>query len=407
MRTWLQASDRSLTPKLNSTGEYQAGRLVRAVQKTHKTNQDFQFLREAEDLSPVYSHNHRDCEEGVYRLPFKFVVPKCLISPRSDVGIEFLSLLPSVEEGSTYIEPTSRHEFMQPLVSYFLTASLSDIRSRKSHRCSRGISIMPTVLPSPPLQVEHFPHEYYMMCSKTLRKQRWTGALGRLTVSAAEPPCLDISTHSPRATILAPVRLLFTPIRYGTSITPPYEWSLTVKSYLRIMTFTTTKPFTQVPTKDNSSTKSLCNLAVKTTPPEIRECKTLSWRIHRISTIGTIAPDLPLNPWTSTLLIPVNVSKTLLPTFLSPLAARRYALVLQVSIANVCHGRFCLQIPIQITNAPCQLQGTLTINASEQDPEHIINRIGDNITSMELEPAGSGATTDPPQYERGQYVRRA
>lgn len=373
-------------------------------------NQDLQFLQETQDLSPAFCQDNCTPEENVYRLPFEFTVPENLISPRSDVAPEYLSLLPTVEEGSLYVEPTTGHKFMQPLVLYSLTASLSHTRSGKSYQVSQKISIMPTVSASPPLQIENFPHEYQMTCSKTLRKRLWTGAIGKLTVSAAEPPSLDISTHSPRATTTASVKLLFTPTKATAPITPPYDWSVTVRYFLQIMTFTTTRPFTQVPTQDRAKKNSLCNLASKTTLPEMRECETLSWRVHRISSTGTIIPDVPMNPWTSTLLVPVNTSRALLPTFLSPLAALRYALVLQISIADLCHGRLCLRIPIQITNEPRQLLVTPTRNSNGQGLEYSIDHIGDGVTSVKLEDIGtpnSEALTKPPPYEQGQYVRRA
>lgn len=369
-------------------------------------NQGLQFLQEAEDLSPAQPQDHWIGEDQVYRLPFEFIVPKCLISPLSDVGPEFLSLHPSMEEGSTYNDPSTGHRFRQPLLSYSLTASLSNIRRGKSHQCSRAIPIMPVVLPSPPLQIEHFPHEYQMTCSKTLRTRCWTTAIGSLTVSAAEPSSLDISTRSPRATIMAPVKLLFTPNRTASSITPPYEWSLTVKSCLRIMTFTTTKPFTLIPTVDNAKSNSSCNLTIKTTPLETRECKTLSWRMQRISSTGTIAADLPSNPWTSTLLVPVNISKGLVPTFLSPMVARRYALILHFSIAGLRHNKLSLQVPIQITNEPCQAQNTQAMIASERSLEETIDIVENEMRSMKIDLEESETPKKPPPYERGQYMRR-
>ena len=378
--------------------------------KEAQINQNLQFLHETQDLSPPFSQSHCVTRENTSRIPFEFIVPESLISPQSDVGSEYLSLLPTVKEGSLYVEPRTGRNFMQPLVSYTLTASLVPIRCGKILQVSREISIFPVVSVAPPLQIENFSLEYQMTCSQTARGKWWTGPIGRLTVSAAEPPPLNVSTRSPRATTKVSVKLLFTPTKAATSIAPPYEWLMTVKSYLQIMTFTTTKPFTQAPTQDRAKKTSVRNQTSKKTLPEIRQCDPGSWRLHRISETGTVIPDVQLNPWTSTLLVPVNTSLSLLPTFLCPLAARRYILVLQLSVAGLRHGRLCLRIPIQIINEPEQLVDTPTRNSLAQDVRYDADHVDEGVTSILLEDAGSSnahALAKPPPYKRDQYMRRA
>ena len=378
--------------------------------KEAQINQNLQFLLETQTLSSPFSQSHRVTRENTSRIPFEFIVPESLISPQSDVGSEYLSLLPTVKEGSLYVEPKSGPNFMQPLVSYTLTASLLPIRCWKILQVSREISILPVVSVSPPLQIENFPLEYQMTCSQTARGKWWTGPIGRLTVSAAEPPPLNVSTRSPRATTTVSVKLLFTPTKAATSIAPPYEWLMTVKSYLQILTFTTTKPFNQAPTQDRAKKTSVRNQTCKKTLPEVRQCAPGSWRLHRISEPGAIIPDVPLNPWTSTLSVPVNSPRSLLPTFLCPLAARRYILVLQISIAGLRHGRLWLQIPIQIINEPEQLVHTSTRNLLAQDVRYDVDHVDEGVTSILLEGAGSSNThalARPPPYKRDQYMRRA
>jgi len=294
---------------------------------------------------------------------------------------------------------------MQPLVSYSLTASLAHIRSGKKLQICREICISPIVSASPPLQIENFPKEYQTTCSQIVRGKWWTGPIGKLTVSAAEPLPLNVSSHSPRATTTVSVKLLFTPTKAISSITPPYEWLVTVKYYLQIRTFTTTKPFTQEAMQYKAENTLVCNLASTKTLPEIRECDTLSWRLHRISNTGTITPDVPLNPWTSTLLMPVNASKSLLPTFLCPLAARQYTLVLQFSVTKLCHRRLYLEIPIQVINEPEQLVGTPTRKSLGQGLEYDMGHVGEGVASVFLGGARSPNSQEfarPPPYERGQ-----
>ena len=373
-------------------------------------NQVSQFLDETQDLSLASCQGHHVVAEIASSLPFEFIIPKSLISPQSDISSEYLSLLPSVEQGYSYVEPSTGHKFMQPRVSYSITASLAHVASERGLKVGREICISPIISASPPLQLEYFPDEYQTTCSQLVKGKRWTGPIGELAVSAAEPPPLNISTCEPRATTTVSVRLLYTPRKASSSIVPPYEWKVTVKSYLQIRTFLTTKPFTPVPTQDKVKNTSMHRLISTKTLPETRECDTLSWRLHRISNTGTITPDVPLNPWTSTLLVPVNASKSMVPTFLCPISAIRYAVILEFSVTGLCHGRLCLKIPIVLINDPEDVVDSVTGQSSREGLKYDMDNVGEGITAVSLEDAefpNPQELVKPPPYERGKYVRRA
>lgn len=59
-----------------------------------------------------------------------------------------------------------------------------------------------------------------------------------------------------------------------------------------------------------------------------------------------------LHPWTTTLSLPVNTSKDLLPTFLNALSARQYALVLRLMIEGLYHDTIELIVPVQVIYYP-------------------------------------------------------
>lgn len=54
------------------------------------------------------------------------------------------------------------------------------------------------------------------------------------------------------------------------------------------------------------------------------------------------------NTWISTINMPINVAKSMPPTFLSVLAARRYSVRFKVEILNLHHSSLVLQVPLQI-----------------------------------------------------------
>ncbi|KAI9820579.1 MAG: hypothetical protein M1827_004948 [Pycnora praestabilis] len=310
-------------------------------------------LEESQYVKTTSIHRHQSKEGQIsYQLPFAFVIPHKLISPKSDVASEYLNLLPSMKEGLAFKGPLTGRIYMQPNVTYTITATPLRIPARVGSamrwKDRREISIMPSIPAAPPLQIDHFPCEYRTNCGKTLKQHFWSRPAGRVIVSAEEPEPLNISTSAPRATSTVSVKLSFEPCATHTPPVRPYEWNVTVKYYLRIRTFYTTRQYTQVPTKKTAKTEALVQKSSSTTMPEVRQCNTLSWRLQRLSSAGTITEDTEVLPWTTTLTVPVNASKTLVPTFLCPLSTRRYALVMEVSIANVNHDVMALEIPIQV-----------------------------------------------------------
>lgn len=376
------------------------------AQPDHNATAEYKFLSETQEIEATSSHRHRWEGLSVHRLPFAFTIPTELISSRSDVNPAYLTLPPTVREGQSYYGLATKQEYMQPRITYVITAVSTRFprgtTSATKCRTKREVTVMPSIPASPPLQIEHFPHEYKTTCVKTLKRRVWNRPLGELTISAAEPKAFNISTSAPRASTVAAVKLLFQPCETHTPAATPYEWRLTVKSHLKVRTFYSTTPFTQVPTKESVKSEPLAEMTSSCTYREIRQCDTLSWRLHRLSSAGTIASDTLATPWTTTLIVPVNASKALIPTFLNPLSARRYVLVLHITVDKIHHEAIVLEVPVQVICDPSQPATLSKRGAScETSRDGAERQIAEEVGTMDLEDChvpGLLDTTQPPLY---------
>ena len=363
------------------------------------------FLSKIQEIETTSSHRRQWKGFHVHRLPFAFTIPNELISSRSDVNPEYLNLLPTVKEGQRYYGLATKQDYMQPRIMYVVTAVSTklagDLSSATLCRTKREITVMPSIPASPPLQIEHFPREYKTTCIKTLKRRMWNRPLGKLTVSAAEPKALNISTPAPWASTISSVKLLFQLCGAQTPAARPYEWKFTVKSHLKLRTFYSTKPFTQVPTKESFKSEPLAEVTSSCTLSEIRQCNTLPWRLHRLSSAGTIASDTLAIPWTTTLIVPVNASKSSIPTFLNPLSARRYVLVLSITIEEIHHDAMVLEVPLQVISDSSQPAAPMKSGSSGVSCDGVEYQATTGTTTMDLEDRHVPNllnTTQPPLY---------
>lgn len=231
------------------------------------------------------------------------------------------------------------------MIFYSITGAAGTKKTRS--RCTREIKVMPSIPALPPLQIAHFPREYEMTCRKELKRHMWSSTLGSLRISAEEPQPLNLSSIAPRASTLAAVNLSFRPVKVYTPIAPP-NWTVTVRYLLRSRTFCTTHPLTEIPNLDTVQRNPLVQMTTETTPPETRQPNKLAWRLHPQSSAEPSVSKSSSLLWTTTLRVPVNASKKLIPNFLSPFSARRYALVIQITFAPGYRQTLALELPIQL-----------------------------------------------------------
>ena len=295
----------------------------------------------------------------IHRPRFRFVVPHELISARSDVHPDFLKLCPSTKQGLSFWGPVTRKTYRQPLIMYLIRIKRikTDIPVESLLRpaCQREIIIMPYTPANPPLVVEAFPREYKSFITRSLKQHRWTRSLGTLKISAVEPSPLNILALGPRLSTFAVFSLIFTPDHRCGFDVRPCEWNYAVKYHLRNRTFYSTRRLERMPTGAAAKGDPVMRFRDKKTASEVREYGKISWnrdRQHR-SSEQDLSPDVgKACPWTTALKVPINATKTLLPTFLNPLSARQYALVLRLRIKGLYHGVIELVLPVQVIYCP-------------------------------------------------------
>ncbi len=227
------------------------------------------------------------------------------------------------------------------------------MRSPITCQREREILIMPSTLAAPPLEVKHFPREYKTCITKGIKQYVWKRLLGHLHVSAAEPVPLNVCTAAPRASTLVSVHLTFTPKPPCEIEVCPREWKCTLKYYLRSRTFYSTRKLERVPITLTTKTDPLVRMSEEKSGWEVRGFGPSCWRRGGPPRqAGNPVHDERLRPWTSTLVLPVNTSKNLLPTFFNTLSARQYALVLRLTIEGLYHAEMELIVPIQVIYFP-------------------------------------------------------
>lgn len=156
------------------------------------------------------------------------------------------------------------------MVAYMLTASAMHIDSGKRYQCKQDITVMPSNAVAPPLQVEDFRRDYALTSTKAVKRHIWSRPIGKLTFSAMEPQPLNMATNAPRASTTAPIRFFFRAMRSPRCATRLYNWSIIVRSFLRIRTYITTRPFKPIPTQEIVEIDPLVQMDSKATSASLR-----------------------------------------------------------------------------------------------------------------------------------------
>ncbi|KAH8803657.1 hypothetical protein F5884DRAFT_861975 [Xylogone sp. PMI_703] len=371
-RTWISASDNLQDASfLPSTAE-------------------ILFLDENQKLSPNGSRKTYDGDLCIHHIPFLFIIPHELISGQSDLHPSFLKLCPTTKEGLELWWPLTRKRYRQPMIVYMIR--VKSIRSDKpignvvNVTEKREITVMPFTATSPPVVMDSFPGEYISSATTTLKRYRWRQSLGTLKVSAAEPPPLNILSHSPKQSTTLVLSIIFEPNGVRGYERPDSRWIFIVTQQLRIRTFYSTRKLERVPTASTSKRDPFLRFVERKRPSETREYDKIVWRKEYDS--PWLGRSYMNSTWFSTnITVPIVASKSLLPTFLNPLASRRYAVVIQLSIKGLSNKTMDLVLPIQVIYWPLQAidRGADEYGATELPAD----------ASMSFEPI-SGL---PPAYE--------
>lgn len=373
----------------------------------------FQLLKEVQH---ILSHPHMRCRSEplyMYRLPFSFMIPSELISARSDIGPEFLRLCPSANLGSTVQNSWASQIYSKPSIKYTIRVKhvTTDVHLVPPHRCymEREIQIMPYTSPLPPLVLEHFPNDFRTFTCSSIRTRQWKQSFGVLELSAVEPPPLNLCTAAPRACTLASLQVI---LRQHGCCSPelyPCNWKFTIRSYIRIRTFCSTQTLTKVPTMFAAKINPCLNVNDSRTFSETRQYCVSSWKYDPQLVDSGLGPptegegvtDGKAPLWCKTLVVPISAPKALLPTFLNPLSARQYALVLKVDVEGLSHRPLKLVLPLQVIYWPDGMRET--VSEQTEDPPPFIEV--DLTESLPTSESGNemrrsmSRSLSPPPYE--------
>jgi hypothetical protein len=98
------------------------------------------------------------------------------------------------------------------------------------------------------------------------------------------------------------------------------------------------------------------HLAMRTelTKEEKRYYHGLQWRVDRLCREGTPErqSDMLRSPSTSRLDVTVSLPKSFVPSFLTPLAALRYSVILKVTVLGMKSSSATVEVPVQVHRCP-------------------------------------------------------
>lgn len=243
---------------------------------------------------------------------------------------------------------------MQPLIMYSVRSLAGVVISGSSKRAQvqhfRTFELIPLHDPSPPLEQADFPNEFKPHSTITLRRRRLASSIGELCATMEEPEPLIVSGCGVPTPTKAWIKLSFRPSPTFQGGEDRRCWDCSVNSYIQVKTFYSTAPLIGMP--NDHLRRASRHLHVRLESIVLASRKT-SLCIHDLID-GPLQQDKrlvdPSSPFQG-LLLPIDVAQTLLPTFCSLLAARRYVLRVIIQIKGLHHPPLVLDTPLQICHS--------------------------------------------------------
>lgn len=378
-----------------------------------------------------------------YSFPFNFVVPEHLL-PRacshphtaSHVQHAHLQLPPSMGDRSLSVKDDLSPEMTK--IEYSIHVKVIRNRERDGKEMvladtTKKLHIIPAVTEAPPMNIKAEDREYLLSKTKGLKKGMFSGKLGKITVSAAQPGALVLPAPSAQSTTqpatMTTVNLRFDP--HEASSQPPRLGGLTTK--IKVTTFYAIRPAADFPQHFSLQANFETQRGVyDTTVPLSSRCvESVSWTRHnpspaytrRGSASSTSSSDcssdnictppekssLPF--YTASILLPITLptSKHWLPTFHSCIASRVYCIDLALTIhtpgTGVPASTVNLHLPVQVAaDGNNGRRASLTAAEAAQElqaqeaqvEEYLRPRVTREFLSGE---EGEGMVEEPPSYE--------
>jgi hypothetical protein len=345
-------------------------------------------IRESDYPQPRIAESDR-----TYAFPFNFVIPDQLL-PRScshncsadHVHQAHLQLPPSFGDREISVEDDLAPDMSK--IQYAIKVKVIRNRERDAKNVVlveglKKLHIVPAVLEAPPMSLGEGDQDYLLSTTKSLKKGMFSGKLGRITVSAAQPRALVLpspsSSSTTPATVISTVSLRFDP--HDATSQPPRLGGLTTK--IKATTFFAARPAPSLPSRyltiqQFEGTRGAYDISV---PLSSRCVEGVSWTKHkpapaytrRNSASSTSSSDnsdnVPLSEgkdnkayYTAEILLPITLpsSKTWIPTFHTCIVSRIYSIDLSLSIhtpgTGVPASTVSLHLPVQIAAMGNQTQ---------------------------------------------------
>ncbi|KUJ24395.1 uncharacterized protein LY89DRAFT_679552 [Mollisia scopiformis] len=417
-----------------------------------RTTATHNFLRLSMPIRESDYPQPRIAEAGrTYTFPFNFVVPDQLL-PRScshacvsdHVRDAHLRLPPSMGGRSFSGQDDLTPEMAK--VNYAIKVKIVRTRERDGQEVvlvegSKKIHIIPAIAEEPPMSVTHLDKDYVLSKTKSLKKGMFSGKLGKITVTAAQPNALVLPAPSASSTMvpgttMTTVNLRFDP--HDSSSQPPRLGGLTTK--IKASTFYAARPAMEVPSHFGmvhqfESTRGVYDTSV---PLSSRCVEAVTWTRHtpspayvrRNSASSTSSDDcsdeIHASPpkenkpyYTAEILLPITLptSKAWIPTFHTCILSRSYTIDLSLTIhtpgTGVPASTVALHLPVQIAaNGNNARRATLTAEeaaAELADADEFLRPRVLEMPSPELvgnSVINAGAEL-PPSYEDFAVPRRS
>lgn len=209
---------------------------------------------------------------------------------------------------------------------------------------------------APPLDIEDFTPEYNV-CQESLLRKYIFQKLGRMAIGAKQPPALIFSKPGELAAtkVLLNVTLHTIQEHFAGCAQDVLEASINWR--LQSSTFVCMHMPNAIPTIRQVTTSPSMGHIVKASSTHHLKMRWSNW--VRKNPAGSEYTE-----WTASypVLLPVESTSTLPPTFFLPYLSRRYSILLEISISGPCRSRATLKLPVQIVY---QSVGTLSLSTGE------------------------------------------
>lgn len=408
-----------------------------------KTTAKHNFLKLIMPIKDSDYPQPRIAEAGItYTFPFNFVIPDQLL-PRAcshectmeHVHEAHLQLPPSLGERDVSIQDDLAPEMCK--IQYSVKVQV--LRNRELDGRDivlveglKKLRVVPAQAEAPPMSTGDGLDDYVLSKTKSLKKGMFSGKLGRITVSAAQPGALILpppsSPATSPATIMATLNLRFYP--HEDSSEPPRLGGLVTK--LKTSTFFSARPATSFPSRVSMCAQFETTRGVyeSSLPLSSRCVESVTWQKHapsperRNSDSSVCSSDcsdnvyIPetksgLGYYSATILVPIALpsSKTWVPTFHTCIASRVYTIDLALTIhtpgAGVPASTVSLHLPVQIAAGGNQIERAPLTAAEEAaelaDANEFLRPRVIEVPSQEHignSVLAAGAVSDlPPSYE--------